>query len=156
MMLDAAVINLVAVIVGVGASLILSILHLPSSINTVLAGVGAAADVLLTVGYFIVFWSTTGQTPGARVMQFRVVTASRMTALKPRQTLVRCAGVVLAATPLFAGFFLILFDDKRRGLQDRMAGTVVIEAPQTSFLSARAAARVDYESARSQPMKPPP
>jgi hypothetical protein len=37
---------------------------------------------------------------------------------------------VLAALPLFAGYLMILVDDRRRGLQDRMARTVVIEQPR--------------------------
>ena len=63
--LDAAVINLVATVVGVGASLILSLLHLPGTIKTVLAAIGTVVYVLWLVGYFVVFWSTTGQTLGA-------------------------------------------------------------------------------------------
>jgi uncharacterized RDD family membrane protein YckC len=133
---DAAVIDLVAVIVGIGASLILSLLHITGPLKAVLAGIGAATYILWSVGYFVVFWSTTGQTPGARVMQLRVQTAEGAR-LKPRRALVRCVGVVLAALPLFAGFVLILFDDKRRGFQDRMAGTVVVEAPETSYIAAR-------------------
>jgi uncharacterized RDD family membrane protein YckC len=39
---------------------------------------------------------------------------------------VRLAGMLLAALPLFAGFLLILIDDRRRGLQDRLARTVVV------------------------------
>jgi uncharacterized RDD family membrane protein YckC len=33
---------------------------------------------------------------------------------------------VVAAIPLFAGYLLILVDDRRRGLHDRLAGTVVV------------------------------
>jgi uncharacterized RDD family membrane protein YckC len=42
---------------------------------------------------------------------------------------VRLAALVLAALPLFAGFVPILFDERRRGLQDMLAGTVVVLAP---------------------------
>jgi uncharacterized RDD family membrane protein YckC len=139
MVIDAAAINLLAIIAGIGASLILSLFHLPTAVKVALAGIGAAVYVLWTVGYFIVFWSTTGQTPGDRVMQFRVVTENGER-LKPRRALVRVAGSFLAALPLFAGYFLILFDDKRRGFQDRLARTVVIEAPKTSYIAARRAA----------------
>ena len=34
--------------------------------------------------------------------------------------------MVLAAIPLFAGYLLILVNDRRRGLQDLLAGSVVI------------------------------
>ena len=37
----------------------------------------------------------------------------------------RLVGMVLAAIPLCAGFLLILVDDRRRGLQDVLARTVV-------------------------------
>ena len=44
---------------------------------------------------------------------------------------VRLIGMVLAAIPLLAGYFMVLFDDRRRGLHDRLARTVVIDAPDT-------------------------
>jgi uncharacterized RDD family membrane protein YckC len=149
---DAALINLVALIAGIGASLILSLLHLPGPLKAVLAAIGGVVYILWSVGYFVVFWSTTGQTPGARVMQIRVVTTFGEP-LKPRRALVRCVGVLLAALPLFAGFVLILFDAKRRGFQDRFAGTLVIEASQMSLAEQRQAAkRAAYDASR----RPPP
>jgi uncharacterized RDD family membrane protein YckC len=71
-------------------------------------------------------------------MQFRVVTAEG-DGLKPARSLVRWAGMLLAALPLFAGFLPILFDGKRRGLNDRLAGTVVLEAEQVSLAASRRA-----------------
>jgi uncharacterized RDD family membrane protein YckC len=149
---DALVIDLVALIVGVGAALILSLLHLPHDVKVVLAGIGAVAFILWTVGYFVVFWSTTGQTPGARVMQIRVLTGDGA-GLKPRRAILRCGGVLLAALPLFAGFVPILFDERRQGLQDRIARTVVVEAPAVSMAEARRVRkRAEYLAAR----RPPP
>ena len=87
------------------------------------------------VGYFATFWSTTGQTPGARVMGVRVVCANGGETVRLRAAVVRLAGMVLAAIPLFAGFLLILVDDRRRGLQDRLARTVVVYATDVRRLS---------------------
>jgi uncharacterized RDD family membrane protein YckC len=126
---DAAVINLIATIVGVGAALILSLLHLPPAVRTVLTVLGGVTYLLWVIGYFAVFWSTTGQTPGARTMRIRVLTAAGTTP-GLRRALVRYAGLLLAALPLFAGFVLVLFDDKRRALQDRLADTVLVEDPR--------------------------
>jgi uncharacterized RDD family membrane protein YckC len=39
---------------------------------------------------------------------------------------VRLVGLVLAVIPLFAGFLPILFDRRRRGIADMLAGTVVV------------------------------
>jgi uncharacterized RDD family membrane protein YckC len=47
----------------------------------------------------------------------------------PSATLLRFAGLILAALPLFAGFLTILVDDRRRGVHDMLAGTVVVPAP---------------------------
>ena len=41
------------------------------------------------------------------------------------------AGMVLAAIPLLAGYLMVLFDDRRRGLHDRLARTVVVDVPDT-------------------------
>ncbi len=143
---DAALINLVAIIVAVGASLILSLLHLPKQLHVLWVALAGAAYVLWSIGYFVSFWSTTGQTPGSRVMQIRVVTAKGVP-FKPRRGVRRLIGMVLAALPLFAGYVLILFDGKRRGFQDRFAGTLVIEAPQLSVAGARQASkRAAYKS----------
>ena len=38
----------------------------------------------------------------------------------------RLAGLVLAIVPLFAGFVPVLFTERRRGLPDFLAGTVVV------------------------------
>jgi uncharacterized RDD family membrane protein YckC len=150
--LDAALINIVALVVELGAALILSLLHLPGGLKAVVIALGAAAYVLWTIGYFAAFWSTTGQTPGNRVMQIRVVTTNGAP-LKPRTAVVRCIGLVLAALPLFAGYVWILFDAKRRGLHDRLARTLVVEAPQLSVAETR---RTEKRAARNalQPMPP--
>jgi uncharacterized RDD family membrane protein YckC len=138
--IDATVINLVATIVGLGAALILSVLHVPKKEHTLLGVIGAGAFVVWCIGYFVVFWVTTGQTFGARAMCFRVV-AVKGERLKPRRALLRCIGLVLAALPLFAGYLIILVDRKRRGFQDYLARTVVIDAPQTGVIAQRRAAQ---------------
>jgi uncharacterized RDD family membrane protein YckC len=42
---------------------------------------------------------------------------------------VRLGALVLAVIPLFAGLLPILVDPRRRGLQDMLAGTVVVAVP---------------------------
>jgi len=48
--------------------------------------------------------------------------------LSLRRSLLRFAALVLAALPLFAGFLPVLVEDRRRGLHDMLAGTVVVGA----------------------------
>jgi len=94
-----------------------------------IAGTLAGAGWLLTGAvYFVAFWSSTGETPGMRVMRLRVLTSSgaRVSLLR---ALVRFAGLILAIIPLFAGFLPVPFDRRRRALPDYLAGTVVVCEP---------------------------
>ncbi len=134
--IDAAVINVVALVVEGAVALGVSLFHLPKDVRTVIIVIGGIAYVIWTIGYFIAFWTTTGQTPGARVMQIRLVSRTREP-LGLRRALMRCVGMVLAALPVFVGYVIILFDRRRRGFQDRFAGTLVIEAPDQSLAAAR-------------------
>jgi uncharacterized RDD family membrane protein YckC len=136
---DAAVINLVAVLATAVTGLTLSVLSLSEEFTDVLVVIGGGLYVLWSIGYFVVFWSTTGQTPGARLFRFQVRTAA-LGPLRPRRALLRFAALTLAALPLFAGFLPILVDDRRRGLHDMLAGTVVTEmtAAARAALDARA------------------
>jgi uncharacterized RDD family membrane protein YckC len=127
--IDVALIDLAAAFVAVVVGLGMSALELPDVVVTITVAVGGVAFIVWSVGYFAMFWSTTGQTPGARVMGVRVVCATGGEPVTLRSAMVRLVGMLLAAIPLFAGFLLILIDDRRRGLQDRLARTVVLYAP---------------------------
>ena len=75
--------------------------------------------------YFVLFWTAAGQTPGMRLMRLRV-SDHRGQPPSLGRSVVRFFGLLLAIVPLFAGFLPVLFDDRRRGLQDFMAGTTVL------------------------------
>jgi uncharacterized RDD family membrane protein YckC len=125
---DAAIVDLIALVVGVGVGLALSILSVSNDLQVALLAFGGFAFVVWTVGYFTVFWSTTGQTPGNRLMRLRVCREDG-TVLSPRRALLRFGALVLAALPLLTGFLTVLVDDRRRGLHDMLAGTVVVGLP---------------------------
>jgi uncharacterized RDD family membrane protein YckC len=91
------------------------------------AFLAAAGWVLTGTVYFAGFWAVTGQTPGMRLMRLRVV-ARDGAPPHPARALVRVVGLVLAIVPVFAGFIPVLIDDRRRGLPDFLAGTVVVYA----------------------------
>jgi uncharacterized RDD family membrane protein YckC len=129
---DAVIIDVAAAVVAGIVALALSLFKVPSSVNTALAVIGAVLFVVWAAAYFVTFWSTTGQTPGARVMRFRVLAPGAQRGhIGPRRALLRLLGMILAAIPLLAGYFMVLFDDRRRGLHDRLARTVVIDASDT-------------------------
>ena len=84
-----------------------------------------AGWAVVVVGYFVLFWSATGQTPGMRLLALRVLTGAGEPPSVWR-ALVRFVGLIVATVLLFVGFVPVLFDDRRRALQDYVAGTVVV------------------------------
>ncbi len=123
---DGALIWAVAATVGVTVGLGVSLLHLPSRADAAIAAVLAALALLWPAAYFVFFWSSAGQTPGARVMSIAVLDSGGRGGLKPRRALLRFVGLCIAAIPLGAGILIMLFDSRRRCLQDRLARTVVV------------------------------
>ena len=71
---DILVINLVAIITGLGAQLIASIFPITKNLKPLFLAIAAGVYVVWTAAYFIVFWSMSGQTLGARLTQARLVT----------------------------------------------------------------------------------
>ena len=139
---DLVIINVVAAAVALVVGLAASALNVPQSVVNATLGLGGLTFLLWSAGYFVTFWSTAGQTPGARLMGIRVVGAEGEPAIRPRRAVVRLIGMLLAALPCFAGYLLVLVDDRRRGLHDRLARTVVVYVPQERRVVRRATAQL--------------
>lgn len=91
--------------------------------------IAATGWAIMVGGYFVLFWTTTGQTPGMRLMRLRVVTY-RGERVRFMRALIRLGGLVLAIIPVFAGFLPVLIDQRRRALQDFLARTVVVHVSE--------------------------
>jgi len=95
-----------------------------NGLSGVALALGGVAWIGLACLYMLVFWSLASQTPGMRFFGLRLDTESR--GLAPRRSLRRLAGLFLAAIPFGLGFLGILFDERRRGWQDRLSGVDVL------------------------------
>jgi uncharacterized RDD family membrane protein YckC len=126
---DALLIDVVIWLVGGAIAVTASALHLPSGANTALVAVGAAIGCIWAGGYFVFFWSTTGQTPGNRLMRIRVRAASHDGPLRPMRAVWRLVGVVASLITLGLPLLMILFDARRRGVHDVMGHSVVVDVP---------------------------
>lgn len=86
--------------------------------------VGAGAWVLFGGAYLLGFWSLAGRTPGMSFLGMHIEGPDG-----PRLGLARSVrrllGLGVALAPLGAGLAAVLFDERRRGLHDRIAGTEV-------------------------------
>lgn len=132
--LDAVVVDGIALFAAVTVGLGLSLLHMPSEVNKILAGLGALIWVLWSIGYFVFFWSTTGQTPGSRMMSIVVLDTEGRGRLKPRRALLRFFALCAGAAALLLGILIMLWDPRRRCFHDRVARTVVVYAPPRPLL----------------------
>jgi uncharacterized RDD family membrane protein YckC len=142
--------NLAAIITGLGAQLIASIFPITKNLKPVFLTIAAVVYGLWTAAYFVVFWSISGQTPGSRLMQVRLVSPGGGR-IKPVRALVRWIAMNVAMLPLPWGYVPIPF--KRLGFPDWLAHTRVIEAPELSIAAAR---RERMRETRSSSRLPPP
>jgi uncharacterized RDD family membrane protein YckC len=122
--LDVLIADLVVLLGGAMVALVGSLVG-DLQLDTAGKVLAAAAWLTVIVSYFVLFWTSTGQTPGMRALGLRVTTTAGTT-LGLGRALVRIVGLGLAIIPCFAGFLPVLVDDRRRALQDFMAGTVVV------------------------------
>ena len=122
--LDAALVTMIFLTGTAVLGLVVSLVWNPrpaSIVGTVIA----VAGLLFEGAYFAGFWSSAGQTPGMRLMHLRVVDGAG-SAPGFGRSLVRVLGLALAILFLFTGFLPALIDDRRRALQDFLAGTTIV------------------------------
>ena len=96
--------------------------------HTLADALAAAGWAAIVAVYFTGFWATAGQTPGMALLRLRLVGTN---AEPPGwgRSLVRLVASLVGVALLFIGFLPVLVDDRRRALQDFVAGTVVIYEP---------------------------
>jgi len=126
LLVDSLAVAAISLLVGAAAGLVGSLVGgiRPHWLAGILLG---GAGAIVAAGYFTLFWSTAGQTPGMRLMHVRVLTERRRDRhLTLARAFVRTFGLALAIVPCFAGFLPALFDARRRALPDYLAGTVVV------------------------------
>ena len=84
-----------------------------------------AGWVLVGGAYLVIFWSAAGRTPGMQLLRVRV----RVPGGGPPgvgRAIVRALATWVSIVPFFAGYLPVLFDRRRRGLPDLVAGTEVV------------------------------
>lgn len=121
--IDALVIDAVALVVTGAVALIKSVFAIPGSHKALVIAAGTAVFIIWVAAYFATFWTTTGQTPGSRAMQIRV-TRPDGGRVRPVRALLRVGWMVLSL-PLFWGYLPVLWTTHRRSVPDLAAGTVV-------------------------------
>jgi len=91
------------------------------------AGLGALVSFAVGIGYYVYFWTSTGQTVGKMAMGLKVVSAETGQLLDMGGAALRYVGYIVSSIPLGLGFFWVLWDPNREGWHDKIAKTRVIK-----------------------------
>lgn len=91
--------------------------------------IGYLAAGLFLLLYFPYFWQKSGQTPGMKLMQIKVVRDADGGPITWGPALLRLIGYYVSAAVFYIGYIWIFIDKRQRGWHDLIAGTVVIRAP---------------------------
>ena len=84
--------------------------------------------VVVQVAYFPYFWSKSGQTPGMKMMNIKVVRDVDGGPITMGSAILRLVGYWVSSFVFYLGFIWIFIDKRQRGWFDLIAGTVVIKA----------------------------
>jgi len=139
--IDAAIVNLVAAITWAIAALTMNTLNVPDSAESVIIAILGVVYVIWAAAYFVSFWSSTGQTPGGRALELRVVDEDDGRPITVRHALLRFVGMILGAIPFGAGYAIGLFNERCRCFLDIISDSVVIDAPVYTVADRRRLAR---------------
>jgi Predicted membrane protein/domain len=95
----------------------------------VLGGLGLFLSVFIVpLVYFPYFWAKSGQTPGMKMMNIKVVRDSDGGPITGGQAILRLIGYWVSQLVFYLGFIWIFIDKRQRGWFDLIAGTIVIKA----------------------------
>jgi uncharacterized RDD family membrane protein YckC len=81
---------------------------------------------LLSVAYFVGFWTWRGQTPGMMLLGLRVARETDGASPGFARSILRYVGYLISGFVLLLGFIWIAFDSRKQGWHDKIAGTVVV------------------------------
>ena len=124
--LDAAIINAVALGVGLVVAVGLSLFHLPHDVEVVLVAVGGGCGD--RVGHRLLHVLLVDHGPDTRATGCCRSRCARENGerLHLGRAFLRVLALPLSVIPFGAGMVLILFDRRRRALHDLLVGTVVV------------------------------
>lgn len=81
---------------------------------------------LLPLAGTVLFWVYKSATPGKMAVKVKIVDAATGNKPTVQQSLLRYIGYYVSMLPLFLGFLWVIWDTKKQGWHDKMAGTLVI------------------------------
>jgi uncharacterized RDD family membrane protein YckC len=91
------------------------------------SGLAQALGIVVSFGYFIYFFTSTGQSLGAKVMGIKVVSVNGGL-LTMGSAIIRIIGTYVSGAILGIGYLWMLWDGRKQTLHDKMANSLVVMA----------------------------
>ena len=89
--------------------------------------VGQILGIVAGLAYYAYFeGSPSGQTPGKRAANIRVVDANSGGAIDPGRALIRYVARIASALPCLLGYFWMLWDPNKETWHDKLSATAVV------------------------------
>ena len=123
-LIDAVILGAVAACLGFGLSSVTA----SGARGDVISGANLAVQclsILIALVYFVVFWATSGQTPGKMALGIKVIGTDGSPVTWGKAVL-RYIGYIISGLVFYLGFIWIAFDAKRQGWHDKIASTYVV------------------------------
>ncbi len=92
-------------------------------------------NLAISIGYWVFYQASAGQTLGKKVMGIKVVDLSGNKPTAMTFFLREIIGKMVSAIILFIGYLMILWDAKKQGLHDKIAGTIVVKVANAPIQS---------------------
>lgn len=78
----------------------------------------------------VLFWAYRRATPGKMLFNLEVVDAETGGSVSTGRLILRYFSYLLSALPLCLGFIWVMFDKRKQGWHDKIAGTLIIRRPR--------------------------
>lgn len=88
----------------------------------------APNGLIISLIYWLGFWSWRGQTPGKMVVGIKIIRTDS-SPVTWQHALIRCSGYLVSVITLFIGFIWVAFDARKQGFHDKIADTYVVKLP---------------------------
>lgn len=92
-----------------------------------LSGLSYAIGLALSIAYYVFYQQRAGQTLGKKALGIKVVDVSGNTPSLMTFFLREIIGKFISSLILGIGYLMVLWDSKKQGLHDKIAGTYVIK-----------------------------
>ncbi|HIH19956.1 TPA: RDD family protein [Candidatus Micrarchaeota archaeon] len=88
--------------------------------------IGSVLVILMMLFYEIYFTGKDGATPGKKFMKLKVIRKDGVVPVGYDTAAIRVVGEIISNVLLYLGYLLIIFDERKQGLHDKLANTYVV------------------------------